>query len=72
MHVLPHRTLHQLIPLFRRSHDTGSSRCRGASGRFAAPALPLELQLTPEPFALVCDANPVAVLESSGELDGVR
>ena len=34
--------------------------------------LPLELQLPPEPFALVCDANPVAVFESSGGLDGVR
>jgi hypothetical protein len=34
--------------------------------------LPPELQLTPEPFAMVCDANPVAVLESSGGLDGVR
>jgi len=29
--------------------------------------LPLELQLTPEPFALVCDANPVAVLELAAD-----
>jgi Uma2 family endonuclease len=29
--------------------------------------LPPELQLTPEPFAMVCDANPEAVLELAAD-----